>query len=156
LSVIVASASLKVANLTGERNMAALNRIVGIAAIVALGTIGLGFDNAAEAQATNANPPLLPAPTAGTTAATPWAKVVALQAGWTIDQMLVFTDQPAPITNPGGCNVTTNGYVTNPADSGHNLFHTILLSALLNAREVQFVIFDCWSDRPRIISVGIR
>jgi hypothetical protein len=86
--------------------------------------------------------------------------VVALQAGWTIDQMLVFTDQPAPITNPGGCQTTTNGYVTDPNDPGHDLFHTVLLSALLNAREVQFVKFDCWPDqatgRPRIVSVGIR
>lgn len=141
--------------------MAPLNRIAWIASIVALCVIGLSSDNAAEAQDTLADPPpLVKTPTAGTTAVTPFAKVVALQAGWTIDQMLVFTDQPAPITNPGGCQVTTNGYVTNPADPGHNLFHTILLSALLNAREVLFVIFDCYPDqatgRPRIVSVGIR
>jgi hypothetical protein len=135
--------------------MALLNWKAKLVPLVLLGALA-GDHSAGHAQAVYANPPLSGIISTDGAAATPFAKVVAVQAGWTLDQMLLFTDQPAPITNPGGCTVTTNGYITNPADSGHTLFNTMLLSALLNAREVQLVVFGCYLDRPRIVSVSIR
>jgi len=101
----------------------------------------------------NVRPPLF-SPTAAPVF-TPFGSVVALQAGWVDDQVLVF-HSVNPMTNPDGCTVVTNGYITNPADPGHNLFHSMLLSALLNRREVAMVISGCFLDRPRIVSVSIR
>lgn len=80
--------------------------------------------------------------------------VNAMQAGWTIDRMLVFHSKP--MINPGNCSLLTNGYIVDENAPGHNLFNTMILSALLNKREVAFVIDGCKEDRPVIISVSIR
>jgi hypothetical protein len=86
--------------------------------------------------------------------ATEWGTLAAVQAGWVVDQMLVFHN--APLKNPDNCKVTTNGYITSVDHPGHTLFHTMLLSAVLTRREVQFVVAGCREDRPLIVSVGIR
>jgi hypothetical protein len=85
---------------------------------------------------------------------TDWGKVITLQAGWTVDRMLVF--HGADMKNPEGCSLTTNGYIIDENAPGHATFYTILLSALLNSRDVNFVIQGCFESRPRIVSVSIR
>jgi hypothetical protein len=89
---------------------------------------------------------------------TPWARITSLQVGWVEDQMLVFLDDPG-VTNPDGCALVTNGYVTNPTHPAHDMFHTMLVSALISGRQVALVISGCYptiQDRPQIISVAIK
>jgi hypothetical protein len=78
-----------------------------------------------------------------------------LQAGWVLDRMLVFPHNPT-LTNPGGCSLLTNGYIVNETDPGRKTFYALMLGALLNGRQVQFVIQGCFEDRPRIVSVSIH
>jgi hypothetical protein len=96
---------------------------------------------------------------------TDWGTVLRLQAGWTIDRMLVFHSKPTinpanPVARKGApkgmCSLTTDGYIIDENAPGHNLFNTLVLSALLNGREVQFVIDGCKENRPQIVSVSIR
>jgi hypothetical protein len=86
---------------------------------------------------------------------TPWGKIVMLQGGWGIDRMLLF-HQPTPMTNPDGCTLLTNGYILNETHTGRNLFYSMLISALMNGREVALVISGCYQNRPQIVSVAIR
>ena len=86
---------------------------------------------------------------------TPWGRVTTLQNGWVIDRMLVFQGNGA-LTNPDGCSVVNNGYIINEADSGRKTQYAMLLSALLDQREVAMVISGCFQGRPRIISVAVR
>jgi hypothetical protein len=92
---------------------------------------------------------------AQTAKVTPWGTLVALQGGWGIDRMLVFHNMPMTNAEPP-CNLLTNGYIVNESQTGHDLFNTMLLTALLNRREVQFVILGCFENRPQIVSVSIR
>ena len=85
---------------------------------------------------------------------TDWGKVITLQAGWTVDRMLVF--HGAEMKNPEGCSIVTNGYIIDESAPGRGSFYTLLLSALLNTRDVNFVIQGCFEDRPRIVSVSIK
>ena len=87
-------------------------------------------------------------------AVTEWGRVLDLQAGWTVDRMLVF--HGAAMKNPEGCPLTTNGYIIDENAPGRGTFYTLLLSALLNSRDVQLVIQGCFETRPRIVSVSIR
>jgi hypothetical protein len=112
-----------------------MNRIAQIASAIVVNAMLAGSVNAADALVTD------------------WGTLVALQAGWTIDRMLVF--HSAPMKDPG-CPITTNGYIVAESGTGHTLFNTLLLSALLARREVQFVILDCLEKRPQIVSVSIR
>jgi hypothetical protein len=148
--------------------MVPLNRIAQIASIGIFCAMPAAQDDTARAQATSANQPnqvanpnpanpLMQGPFSPTdTAATPVFRIRYLGSGWTLDQMLVFPDQPLPLTNPGGCGNNPDSYITQPADPGHSLFHTILLSAFLNGRQVQMVISGCWLDHPRLIGVDIH
>lgn len=86
---------------------------------------------------------------------TPWGRVVSLQAGWVVDRMLVFHGTGA-LTNPDGCTIVTNGYIIRESDPGHRTFYAMLLSAMLNQRDVAMVISGCFEQRPRIVSVAIR
>jgi hypothetical protein len=70
-------------------------------------------------------------------------------------RMLVFHNMPMTNAEPP-CNLLTNGYIVNESQTGHDLFNTMLLTALLNRREVQFVILGCFENRPQIVSVSIR
>lgn len=81
-------------------------------------------------------------------------KVLTLQAGWTVDRMLVF--HGAEMKNPEGCSLTTNGYIIDESAPGRSTFYTLLLSALLNTRDVALVIQGCFENRPRIVSVLIK
>ncbi len=62
----------------------------------------------------------------------------------------------APLVNPDHCSVTNGGYTTNSNDPDHSLFHTILLNAFMNKKEVQLLIRNCVNDKPQIIGVNIR
>lgn len=77
--------------------------------------------------------------------------ITGIEAGWTDDSMAVW--HSAPIVNPSNCKVANYGYATNPADPGHSLFHTVILSALLNKREVHIVVYGCIYEKPRIVGV---
>src|SRR5829696_5376523 len=85
---------------------------------------------------------------------TQWGSVQELEGGWGVDAMSVR--HSAPLVNPDGCSVTTAGYATNPADTGHSVFHTLLLSTFLNRKEVSLLVSGCVFDKPRIISVKVH
>lgn len=85
---------------------------------------------------------------------TDWGSIQELEGGWGQDTMSVR--HSARVVNPDGCRVATAGYATNPADTGHSLFHTLLLSAFLNRKEVSLLISGCVYDKPRIIAVKVR
>ena len=69
---------------------------------------------------------------------TQWGSVQELEAGWGEDAMSVR--HSGAVMNPGGCTVANGGYATSPADTGHSLFHTLLLSGFLNRKEVALLI----------------
>lgn len=83
-----------------------------------------------------------------------WGAIQYIEAGWKEDTMAVF--HSAGMVNPNGCKVTNAGYATNPNDPGHSLFHTLVLSALLNKKQTRFLISECVYSKPRIIAVGVR
>ena len=85
---------------------------------------------------------------------TAWGSVQDLEGGWGADVMGVR--HSAPLLNPDGCAVTNAGYATTATDAGHSLFHTLLLSALLNRREVSLLISGCSYSKPRVLAVKIR
>ncbi len=85
---------------------------------------------------------------------TDFGRVVTLQAGWTIDRMLVF--HSAPMKNPDNCSLTTNGYIIDENAPGHKTFYALLLGAFLNGKETALVISGCFEQRPQIVSVAIR
>lgn len=86
---------------------------------------------------------------------TPWITLAALQSGWVVDRMLVFPSAGA-LVNPDGCPIVTNGYIINERDPARKTFYAMLVSALMNQREVNFVISGCFEQRPRIVSVSVR
>jgi hypothetical protein len=96
---------------------------------------------------------MLAGPAAAQTA-TEWGAVQQIEAGWAEDTMAVW--HSAPIVNPDGCRVTSAGYATSPADAGHSLFHTVIMSAWLNRKEVMLRVAGCVYDKPRILSVSVR
>ena len=59
------------------------------------------------------------------------------------------------MVNPDNCPVNV-GYATNVNDPGHDLFHTVALSAFLNNKQVRFLVSGCWFGKPRLIAVGVR
>ena len=85
---------------------------------------------------------------------TAWGSVQEIEAGWAEDTMAVR--HSAPLVNPSACPVTNAGYATNPADTGHNLFHTLLISALLNKKEVSLLISGCAYSKPHVLAVKIH
>ncbi|MBD2680809.1 MULTISPECIES: hypothetical protein [Nostoc] len=83
-----------------------------------------------------------------------WGSVKLISAGWIEDTMAVYHSDPN--VNPDGCPTTDGGYATNPKDPGHSLFHTTILNAFINQKEVQLLISGCVYGKPRIIGVNIR
>jgi hypothetical protein len=82
--------------------------------------------------------------------------------GWREDTMAVFHSSQ-PFVNPAGCQVTNGGYATDPAHPGHNLFHTVIMSAFLNKREVAILLEKplaegkgCIWGKPKIIAINVR
>lgn len=84
---------------------------------------------------------------------TPEGNITYMEGGWVGAGLRVQLSQ-GPFTNPSSCPLI-DGYTTQPADSGHQLFNAMLLSAYMSGRRVRMVIDDCAFDRPRIISVVI-
>jgi hypothetical protein len=110
--------------------------------LAALGVIGALSSLASAENATN---PLW----------TQWGTITSIESGWVADSMSL-RHSVAAMTNPANCTVLNGGYATNPADPGHNLFHTLALSAFLNKKEVAFLVHECYAGKPRIIDVAVR
>jgi len=74
--------------------------------------------------------------------------------GFLADQVRVQTT--APFINPANC-PTTDGYITNPSDSGNHTHQAALLGAYLSGKTVQIVVSTtaCYLGRPQIIAVTI-
>jgi hypothetical protein len=85
---------------------------------------------------------------------TAWGSVQDLEAGWADDTMSIR--HSAAVVNPGACPISNAGYATAPADPGHSLFHTLLLSGFLNRKEVALLISGCVYGKPRVIAVKLR
>ena len=85
---------------------------------------------------------------------TAWGSVQDLEAGWGDDAMSIR--HSGAMVNPAACPVTNGGYATTPADPGHSLFHTLLLSGFLNRKEVALLISGCSYGKPRVIAVKLR
>jgi hypothetical protein len=78
--------------------------------------------------------------------------ITTIEAGWREETMAVW-HSAAMINTP--CTVKNYGYATDPADSGRTLFHTVILNAFLNKREVQLVVSGCVFGKPKIIGVKV-
>lgn len=83
-----------------------------------------------------------------------WGVISVVDAGWKEDTVAVH--HAAPTVNPDACPFPEAGYATNPEHPGHNLFHTVILSAFMNRKEVHFLISGCAFGKPGIIGVGVR
>lgn len=83
-----------------------------------------------------------------------WGAVVRLEGGWAQNTMTL--NHAAPLVNPDACPTINAGYATSPDDAGHNLFHTVLLAAFLNRKEVSVLIDGCVFTKPRIVAVSVR
>lgn len=90
---------------------------------------------------------------AGSNTYTTFGSVTSAEAGWAADAMSIVVT--SPFINPAGCAVTNAGYATLPTDPGRNLYHTMVLSALLNGKRVQLLIHGtlCAFNKPRVIAV---
>ncbi len=86
---------------------------------------------------------------------TPWTTVASIQAGWVLDQMLVFPNA-LTLINPGNCPIVTNGYIIKDTDPDRKTSYDMLIAAKVNNRQVAFVIDGCVQQRPRIVSVSLR
>jgi hypothetical protein len=85
---------------------------------------------------------------------TGWAQIREINSGWVEDTMAVF--HAGPFVSLPCATVTNGGYATNPNDPGHSLFHTLLISALLNKKEVAMRLEGCVYGKPRITAVNLR
>lgn len=59
-----------------------------------------------------------------------------------------------PNINPDACPIA-DGYMTDPADPGNQLFNSMLLSAFMANKRVRLTLDGCTGLRPGIISVQI-
>jgi hypothetical protein len=110
--------------------------------LVMMAIVGLGLTVASGAQAQ-------------TMTWTSWGYVTWLVGGWSQDT--IAAGHTAPLVNPGNvCKTSNAGYATDPADPGHSLFHTMLLSSFMNKKEVRFLLQGCVYDKPKIIAVEIH
>ena len=83
---------------------------------------------------------------------TPSGNITFLSGGWVNANLRVKTD--FTWTNPEGCQYS-DGYMIDPADSGHELLSSMLLSAFISRRKIQLMLDGCTLGRPRIIGVDI-
>jgi hypothetical protein len=119
---------------------------VRVASAAALsGLIGIGSVGAQ---------PITPLVTEPTPRYSAWGLVQELEAGWAQDTLAIW--HAAPLVNPNACGIINAGYATEPSDPGHSLYHTLLLSAFLNRKEVALLISGCVFDKPRVIAVKLR
>jgi hypothetical protein len=93
-------------------------------------------------------------PTAALAAPTETAQgfITFYGAGWTNAVVRVQID--VPLTNPDGC-AYTDGYVTDSAMAGAQLFNSTLLTAYVSRKKVSVVIDGCSASRARIIGVYV-
>ena len=91
-----------------------------------------------------------PAQAAATSTGT--GNITRLSGGWVNANLRVQTG--FPWTNPESCPYS-DGYIVDPADSGHELLSSMLLSAFMSRRQVQLTMDGCSQGRPRIIGVDI-
>ena len=87
-----------------------------------------------------------------TPVSTPSGNITLLAGGWVHANLRVKTD--FAWTNPENCTYT-DGYMVDPADSGHELLSSMLLSASMSRRRIQLTIDGCSQGRPRIVGVDI-
>lgn len=73
--------------------------------------------------------------------------------GWTGNQVRVQLAN-VPFTNPSSC-PRTDGYMTDPATAGVDLFNSMLLSAYMASKRVKLTVDGCHELRPKIIGVVI-
>lgn len=73
-------------------------------------------------------------------------------AGWSAPQVRVSSD--FTFANPEGC-TNTDGYMTDPANAGTELFNATLLTAFSTHRKISLVIDGCYAGRPKIVGVYI-
>lgn len=83
---------------------------------------------------------------------TPTGTITFLTSGWSANSMRVQLS--APFFNPEGC-PAFDGYITDPADPGTNLYHSILQGAFLSGKSVWLTISGCFAGRPKIIGVNV-
>ena len=83
---------------------------------------------------------------------TPSGNITRLSGGWVSANLRVLTD--FAWTNPENCTYS-DGYMVDPADSGHELLSSMLLSASMSRRRIQLTLDGCSQGRPRIIGVEI-
>lgn len=83
---------------------------------------------------------------------TPAGYVTYMSGGWTTASSRVQTS--FTFTNPESCSAT-DGYNVDAADSGHDLFSSMLLSAFMGHVKVTLIIDGCTLNRPHIIGVNL-
>ena len=83
---------------------------------------------------------------------TPAGNITSLSGGWVTANLRIRTD--SAWTNPENCTYT-DGYMVDPADSGHELLSSMLLSASMSRRRIQLTLDGCSQGRPRVIGVDI-
>ena len=72
--------------------------------------------------------------------------------GWSVDAAKVTTTAPFVGLGCGG----TDGYYTNPTDSGNHAHQSALMSAYLSGHPVVLYISGCYQSRPQIIGVWVQ
>lgn len=83
-----------------------------------------------------------------------WGALLQLEGSASANTMAL--SHARPLVNPDACPLADAGYATGAGDPGANLMHTLLLSALLNRKEVNLRVSGCAFDKPRVISVTVR
>jgi hypothetical protein len=79
-------------------------------------------------------------------------RITFLTSGFASNSMRVTLD--TAFSNPEGCAVS-DGFITDPADPGTPLYHSILLAAFLSGKPVSLIISGCFVSRPKIIGVSV-
>lgn len=80
------------------------------------------------------------------------AQILGIEGGWGENSVRVRFD--TAFTNPGGC-PSSDGYLTDPSQTGTSLFNSMLISAHLAGRPVALTIEGCYVGRPKIIGVQV-
>jgi hypothetical protein len=78
--------------------------------------------------------------------------VTAYFAGWRSATVRIQMD--ITFQNPDGCTMT-DGYITDPADPGNQLYMSSLMTAFATHKKVSLVIEGCYLNRPQIIGVYV-
>lgn len=96
---------------------------------------------------------LVVAPVHAEPAVTGVGHITWMGSGWSVSQMRVTLD--APQINPGNC-AQPVGYITDPADPGAVLFHSMLLTAYASSKQITLAVNGCIGGYPRLIAISIH